>query len=107
MTNVLLTDLCAHLSRCRAASTTQKVLAVTSAAQDTLVTQAEGGLTTANPAPAPTMRPREGEGVTDHTQPHPDFYTTKCEKTHSPTKEEEEEQRVLQFLSDFLFLCFL
>lgn len=51
----------------RAASTTQKALAVTSVAQDTLATRAEVGPMTASPAPARTMRSHGGK-VMDHTQ---------------------------------------
>lgn len=50
----------------RAASTTQKALAVTSVAQDTLATRAEVGPMTASPAPARTMRSHGGK-VTDRS----------------------------------------
>lgn len=91
------TDQCTHPSHCRAASTTQKALAVTSAAPDTLVTRAEGGLTTASPAPAPTMRPREGEG-SPTTRAHPTVYGTGCEKhtARHHTEGLSKKERILQ-----------
>lgn len=56
----------------RAASTTQKDLAVTSVALDILVTQAKVALTTASPAPARTTRRHGGK---DHTHTNTSIYT--------------------------------
>lgn len=91
------TDQCALPSHCRAASTTQKALAVTSAAQDTLVTPAEGGPMTASPAPAPTMRPRDGEG-SPTTHARPAVYGTGCEK-HTPGQHTEGLSKTEEFHS--------